>query len=579
MQKFKLKVSVLLFCFIYSITHAFCREKLLLYVKNLPKQPAENRLNFLFSMEYTWQKEPFRYRCIDSLKQISKDLKDETLAQYSQLLWHEYNIYLAKNLNEKAKYFKAAEQFTEESNIPELKAHLYYAIGIYDFYLQKTQTGLPLVFEAKKMLEKINYTSFRHANYYNVGFFDLYYYYEDNKMAKKYMELALKSNYDLLYLPYQYYNNIGLCTRRMKDYDGAMKYFQKALTLAQKSGDLSFQALLESNIGVLYSNRKYFKKALPYFYKDFEINKDQIPENSFYTRYLIAECLLELDSIKKAESYLFIKDINMPIWENPGYPRHKFSVMALYFQKKGNYKMSNQYKDSLIILKDSLKAKYDIKKLKDFENMLEAEKSLAKTAEFKMESERQILLRNTILGILLGVFLIIISWLLYRRKKENQIQEEKKKLVDEKLKQANIQLEQFLNNIKEKNELIEQMTLELGQPNEQNPQLAEQAQVYLEKLQKSVILTEENWQEFKSIFEKIYPNFFNKLQKDYTDISPAETRLMALQKLGLPTKEMANMLGISPDSIKKARYRFRKKYPELLSEKHHEDLEEQDEVS
>jgi hypothetical protein len=27
---------------------------------------------------------------------------------------------------------------------------------------------------------------------------------------------------------------------------------------------------------------------------------------------------------------------------------------------------------------------------------------------------------------------------------------------------------------------------------------------------------------------------------------------------------MANMLGISTDSIKKARYRLRKKYPELL---------------
>ncbi len=43
------------------------------------------------------------------------------------------------------------------------------------------------------------------------------------------------------------------------------------------------------------------------------------------------------------------------------------------------------------------------------------------------------------------------------------------------------------------------------------------------------------------------------------DLSAADTRLIALTKLQLPPKDMAAMLGVSYDAIKKARQRLRKK--------------------
>jgi DNA-binding CsgD family transcriptional regulator len=43
------------------------------------------------------------------------------------------------------------------------------------------------------------------------------------------------------------------------------------------------------------------------------------------------------------------------------------------------------------------------------------------------------------------------------------------------------------------------------------------------------------------------------------NLSPAEIRLCCLLKLNLPSKDIAAILSISPDSLRIARYRLRKK--------------------
>ena len=80
------------------------------------------------------------------------------------------------------------------------------------------------------------------------------------------------------------------------------------------------------------------------------------------------------------------------------------------------------------------------------------------------------------------------------------------------------------------------------------------------------LLTEKDWQKFCQLFETVHPQFFTSLQSRYPGLSPAEVRLLALCKLVLSSKEMATMLGISLESLRKSRYRLRKKYPSLLED-------------
>ncbi|MEO9484402.1 MAG: hypothetical protein ABJG47_13180 [Ekhidna sp.] len=70
---------------------------------------------------------------------------------------------------------------------------------------------------------------------------------------------------------------------------------------------------------------------------------------------------------------------------------------------------------------------------------------------------------------------------------------------------------------------------------------------------------DEEWEAFNVTFDQMHDGFFRKLRKYYPSISNSELRLCALLRLNKNLKEAAELLGISPDSVKTARYRLRKK--------------------
>lgn len=60
-------------------------------------------------------------------------------------------------------------------------------------------------------------------------------------------------------------------------------------------------------------------------------------------------------------------------------------------------------------------------------------------------------------------------------------------------------------------------------------------------------------------FEKIYPSFGTAIQRLVSDVTSNEIRLCILLRLNLSSKEIAQLLSITADSVNKARYRLRKK--------------------
>lgn len=90
-----------------------------------------------------------------------------------------------------------------------------------------------------------------------------------------------------------------------------------------------------------------------------------------------------------------------------------------------------------------------------------------------------------------------------------------------------------------------------------------------EKLLNSVLLTENDWSDFRKVFDQLHHGFLPVLKMKHPDLTEGEKRLAVLIKLRLSNKEMARMLGISPNSIVKSRYRLKKK---LLSSDRANDL-------
>jgi DNA-directed RNA polymerase specialized sigma24 family protein len=127
------------------------------------------------------------------------------------------------------------------------------------------------------------------------------------------------------------------------------------------------------------------------------------------------------------------------------------------------------------------------------------------------------------------------------------------------LENAKKQLGFFTNALREKNELVETFRSELEQLQQSDHEQADARVEHINKLLNSTILTEEDWKAFRQMFDLVHPGFFVRLKEKLSDLTPAETRLLALTKLQLAPKEMAAMLGISYDAIKKSRQRLRRK--------------------
>jgi DNA-binding CsgD family transcriptional regulator len=79
------------------------------------------------------------------------------------------------------------------------------------------------------------------------------------------------------------------------------------------------------------------------------------------------------------------------------------------------------------------------------------------------------------------------------------------------------------------------------------------------KLVENSLSKETDWDAFKLKFKELSPNFINGLLVSHPDLSKSEIRLLTLIKIGYSQKEIANILNIAPDSVKKAKSRVRKK--------------------
>lgn len=70
---------------------------------------------------------------------------------------------------------------------------------------------------------------------------------------------------------------------------------------------------------------------------------------------------------------------------------------------------------------------------------------------------------------------------------------------------------------------------------------------------------ESDWQKSEGYFNTIYDGLLDRLKSTYPSLSKTDMKLCVYIKLNMTTKEMANLMNISPRSVEMARYRLRKK--------------------
>jgi tetratricopeptide (TPR) repeat protein/DNA-binding CsgD family transcriptional regulator len=138
-------------------------------------------------------------------------------------------------------------------------------------------------------------------------------------------------------------------------------------------------------------------------------------------------------------------------------------------------------------------------------------------------------------------------------------QKEKRRRDNMELLQHRQNLQDISQLLRSKNAHISELEARLGNLPEETSEATEDTADLHESWYNLRILTENDWQFFKSFFEKSYPNFLYNVRQKHPELSSAEERLLLLLKLNFNRQEVASTLGISPESVKKARQRLRKR--------------------
>lgn len=337
---------------------------------------------------------------------------------------------------------------------------------------------------------------------------------------------------------------------------------------------------------VYWLARAYFKKgdcqtALPFFRDAYRRNPDQSSLFGYYQYGLaLGECYLCVGKLDSAEVYIE-ESLATPDTGN----------LAKAYELLGEvYGKQQRYQKAWLAEKESAqltKAKITSDRIKATADA-DARYQLAQKAYQiqTLKSAHKITRQRNLIVSLLG--LLLLSFLLFRYQRqrakhqileqERNVLEQEKQLLDQakKIAEANerlknqelllaqkdlvetqAQLNETIDILTLKNQMIEELHLRITDADSQSGRNRERLPD--EHLTSMKILTPADWVKFQRRFDEQLPGIIPKMQRDFPNLTSAETRLFLLIKLGFDTSEISETLGIARDSVWRSRHRLSKK--------------------
>ncbi|MCC7245685.1 MAG: hypothetical protein IT269_08410 [Saprospiraceae bacterium] len=243
-------------------------------------------------------------------------------------------------------------------------------------------------------------------------------------------------------------------------------------------------------------------------------------------------------------------------------------------KQQGRYSEALKYHEMYQIASDSI---FSVEKEKtiqrlttQFETREKEEKIVSLTRENSLSKQRNWWITGTFGLLIFGIW-YTFRLKLQRKKAELMLESERfsqqAKLHEAENEHNRKRLEDYAQMLIDRNEKIAELNRQIQHENSAPEQstAADENDFLASQIFNQSILTPEDWEKFKAHYELVFPGFMASIRFQYPEISPAELRILMLDKMGLSTRECGSVLGISQDSVKKARYRIRKKYSTLLT--------------
>jgi len=351
---------------------------------------------------------------------------------------------------------------------------------------------------------------------------------DSTHLALRYYSLAL-DHYKKINDQYQEmscYNNIGQSHYTLNQLDSALYYYTEALSMANQFEDNAEVASLSRHIGDVYSAQGRHQEAVALLKESVEIYnglgfKDQL-----------------------SDSYQYLYEAQ---------------------EKAGLYEEAYNNFHNYILLRDSIASKKMQTDIVELETKYESEKKEKELVISQAENERK-QSRIQLLGSGIAFLLIIFPTLIYalrQKMKRNKIEKEKVLLelkeAEQELDFKKKELTAKVLQLAAKNEFLLKLQEDVNLLHSSIDSSVSKASNRISRMIQHDSMDESEWDQFASEFSSVHQGFVDRLTEKYGTLSANEVRLASLLKMNLSSKEIANILRISDEGIKKARYRLRKK--------------------
>ena len=454
-----------------------------------------------------------------------------------------------------------AMQLSYETNDDYLTAMVSGMYGNFMYVLEEKDLAVMYMMYSAELYDKINLAA-PFSNYIILGemLWQVREYEKSIKYSKKGINVLNTSNNEFKdSYTMTCSNTIALAYHRMGQYDSAFLYYGKALETEQKIHSPVWKGIISGNMAQIYFAQGNYTAALPLFDMDYRNSKEnEIYDNAANSLQWAAKTNLALGNraialIQVREAFGLLQK-----WPSPNYLQNAYNTTSEIFKSLGNNDSAYYYAGKYNKLHDSLERMIYQSSISISKLRLNEEKNSYGIRRLQREKEEQVQQRNFIIeGIL---FLAVIALLLINRQRlkvkyQHEIAQQENLRIQQEIEFAKVQLTMFTESIIEKTNLVEKLEQQLN-----NKTISREEQQLISELSQQTILTEDDWDKFKSLFEKIFPLFFQRLKNTATEITVAEQRMAALTRLQLTTRQMASMLGISVDSVHKTKQRLRKRF-------------------
>lgn len=360
--------------------------------------------------------------------------------------------------------------------------------------------------------------------------------------------------------------NIANTYMSMNKLDSSEYFLREAIPRFTKLKDTRSLLNAESQLGRLYLYQGKWELANNLIQKATQkaITLDLKPQIVYNYR-LLSEAYLAQNNYKEALDAIFnALDICKETGFDQEYPRILKLISKIYFTK-GDYRNAYSYEKEGNLMEDSIFSEKKKLKIDELEAKFENEKKEKKIAKLNEETIKAKLKKTQLLwsiSIITISLLSFIGLLVFKQRKNKQLLEKERDVEIAQRKTIELENTILVNELELKKKELVSSALLISKKNSFLEMLKQKVETKDSKLQNLIhheLASENEWKNFIDVFNSTHGSFVSNLNKVHDSLSVTEKRLACLIKMNMSSKEIASVLNISYEGVKKAKYRLKKK--------------------